>query len=87
MDKKTITTLLGVAVVLGGGYYLYDRYQKRNVGQFRNASGLRMKRNYVRGNMMAQPSKFSFASAYLKPEASKFNFASANIVAQGSNFR
>lgn len=88
MDQKTIASILGVAVVLGGAYYLYNNYQKKQVGQFRNASGLTMrKRNYVRGDMMAQQSKFGFASAYLKPEASKFNFASANIVAQASQFR
>ena len=87
MDQKTITTLLGVAVVLGGGYYLYDRYQKKNMGQFRNANGLRMRqRNYASGNMMAKESKFNFASAHLKPEASNFNFAGAFLKPQASKF-
>ena len=88
MDQKTLTTVLGVAVVIGGAYYFYDRYQKRQVGQFRNASGLTMrKRNYVRDNMVAQQSKFGFASAYLKPEGSSFNFAGAYMMPQASQFR
>ena len=86
-EQKTITTPLGVGVVLGGAYYLYDRYQKKNMGQFRNASGLTMrKRNYASGNMMAKQSKFGFASAHLTPEASKFNFAAAHLMPTASKF-